>query len=194
MSLCRLQYFLYGGAARIPFGKGCREGAVKTSILLLLITMAVVIVDCRMLSAALKRPGPASTVCIVPCILALFVAGTGAAPPETFKLSGRVLGSSGKNVVYVALWQADGFLKRPVQQVRTEPGPAPVFQFEVPAGRWAVSAFEDRNGNGTLDMGWFGPKEPSGFWRAFTGWHKPRFDEVASIIERDIPKADITLK
>ncbi len=127
-------------------------------------------------------------------VVALLAARTAAAAPQTFKLSGRVLRSSGKSVVYVALWQADGFLKRPVQQVRIVPGAAPVFQFEVPAGRWAVSAFEDRNGNGILDMGLFGPKEPSGFWRAFTDWHKPRFDEVASIIERDTPNADITLK
>ncbi|MBV8842790.1 MAG: DUF2141 domain-containing protein [Bryobacterales bacterium] len=65
-------------------------------------------------------------------------------------------------MLYVALWEADGFLKRPVQQVRIEPGAERIFRFEVPAGRWAVSAFEDRNGNGVLDMGFFGPKEPSG--------------------------------
>jgi len=104
------------------------------------------------------------------------------------------LGLSGKSVVYVALWQADGFLKRPVQLSRIGHGAAPVFQFVVPAGRWAISAFEDSNGNGILDMGLFGPKEPSGFWRAFHGWHKPRFDEVSSIIEQDTPNADITLK
>jgi uncharacterized protein (DUF2141 family) len=97
-------------------------------------------------------------------------------------------------VVYVALWQADGFLKRPVQQIRIEPGAELVFRFEVPAGRWALSAFEDRNSNGILDMGLFGPKEPSGFWREFTGRHKPRFDEVASLIERDTPGADIQVK
>jgi hypothetical protein len=40
----------------------------------------------------------------------------------------------------------------------------------------------------------FGPKEPSGFWRPFTGWHKPRFEEVASLMERDNINADITIK
>jgi len=109
---------------------------------------------------------------------------------RTFKLSGRLLGSSGRNAVYVALWQADGFLKRPAQQVRIEG----VFHFEVPAGRWALSAFEDLNSNGILDMGLFGPKEPSGFFRTFTGHHKPRFEEVASFIDRDTPNADIALK
>jgi uncharacterized protein (DUF2141 family) len=127
-------------------------------------------------------------------LAASFVPNGPASAQETIKLSGRVSGSSGKKTVYVALWRADGFLTRPVQQVRIEPGSELVFHFEVAAGRWALSAFEDRNGNGVLDMGLFGPKEPSGFWRAFTGHHKPRFDEVASPVERDILNADITLK
>jgi hypothetical protein len=131
---------------------------------------------------------------VVISALATGFALIGAMAPQTFGLFGKVLGSSGKSVVYVALWQADGFLKRPVQQVRFEPGAELHFHFEVPAGRWAVSAFEDRNRNGVLDMGLFGPKEPSGFWRAFTGHHTPRFDEVASSIERDVQNADITLK
>jgi uncharacterized protein (DUF2141 family) len=112
---------------------------------------------------------------------------------DSFSLSGQVSGSSGKYVVYVALWRAEGFLKHPVQQVRIEPGAARTFRFEVPAGRYAISAFEDRNGNGVLDMGLFGPKEPSGFWRAFNAHHKPRFDEVSSLIQRDMPNADIVL-
>ncbi len=127
-------------------------------------------------------------------VFALSVVQTGANAPEKVKLSGQVLGTSGKSVVYVALWQADNFLKRPAQQVRIEPGAKSIFRFELTAGRYALSAFEDRNGNGFLDMGFFGPKEPSGFWHAFTGHHKPRFDEVAELVERDIPNADITVK
>jgi hypothetical protein len=147
-----------------------------------------------MLSAAMKKPRPATFVWIAVWMLVAFISRSGASAPGTFRLSGRVLGSSGKSVVYVALWQADGFLKWPIKQIKIGPGAERVFQFDVPAGRWAVSAFEDRNGNGILDMGLFGPKEPSGFWHKFTGWHKPRFDEVASLIERDTPNADITLK
>ncbi len=127
-------------------------------------------------------------------MLATIVAHVGAAAVQTFKLSGRVFGSSHKSVVYVALWREDGFLQRPVRQIRFEPGADLAFRFEVSAGRWALSAFEDRNGNGVLDMGLFSPKEPSGFWRPFTGRHKPRFDELASLIERDTAGADITLK
>jgi uncharacterized protein (DUF2141 family) len=112
----------------------------------------------------------------------------------TFKLSGRVTNSSGKNNLYVALWQADGFLRHPVQQHKIAAGADPLFNFEVPTGRWALSSFEDRNDNGVLDMGMFGPKEPSGFWRPFNGHHKPRFDEVASDIDKDISNIEINLK
>ena len=132
--------------------------------------------------------------CIVACLLAPVFAPTTAAAPGTFQLSGRVLRSSEKYAVYVALWEAGGFLSHPAKQVRIEPGAERVFQFEVTAGRWAVSAFEDRNGNGVLDMGLFGPKEPSGFWRPFTGRRKPRFGEVASLIEHDTKDAEIVLK
>lgn len=113
---------------------------------------------------------------------------------QTFKLSGRVTGSSGKNNLYVALWQADGFLHHPVQQHKIDAGADPAFEFEVPAGRWALSSFEDRNHNGVLDMGMFGPREPSGFWRPFNGHHKPRLDEVSSQIDKDISNIEIQLK
>ena len=131
---------------------------------------------------------------IAVCLVALLLAHTLAAAPDAFKVSGRISGSSRKSVIYVALWQPDGFLKTPVQQVRIAVGEEPVFHFDVPAGRWAVSAFEDKNGNGTLDMGLFGPKEPSGFWHTFSGWHKPRFDEVAVSVNADVQNADIVLK
>jgi hypothetical protein len=108
-------------------------------------------------------------------------------------LSGRVIGGSGKHVVFVALWDAGGFLKRPVQQIRIEPRADPHFQFQAPIGRWALSAFEDENGNGILDMGVFGPKEPSGFWHPFHGWRKPRFDDVAVNVEGNMTDADIKL-
>lgn len=113
---------------------------------------------------------------------------------HTFSVAGRVAGSSGKCTVYVALWQARDFLKRPAQEVRIQTGAEAVFQFEVQAGRYAISAFEDCNGNGVLDLGLFGPKEPNGFWRPFVGHHKPRFDEVASTVEADVPNADIRIK
>ncbi len=69
-----------------------------------------------------------------------------------------------------------------------------VFHFEVTPGRWALSAFEDVNGNGVLDMGLFGPTEPNGFFKAFSGWHKPQFDEVAFDVDGGVSGVDIALK
>lgn len=125
---------------------------------------------------------------------ALWIAANARAEPNAVTLSGRVLGASGKYPVYVALWRSDGFLQHPTEQVRIEPRAALEFKFKVLPGRWALSAFEDRNGNGTLDMGLFGPKEPTGFWRPFTAWRKPTFEDVAVPVGRDVSNADITLK
>ena len=130
----------------------------------------------------------------VAALLLLQSNGGRAESSQTFTVSGHVLGSSGKHEVYVALWNAEGFLGKPAQSLRIAAGTDTAFRFVVTPGRWAVSAFEDLNGNGALDQGMFGPKEPSGFWRAFSGWHKPGFDEVASLVDKDIANADITLK
>ncbi len=118
----------------------------------------------------------------------LLVAGTSPAESKV-TISGRVLGASAAHDVYAALWDADGFLKKPVQQLKV--GAGRTFRFDVAPGRWAVSAFEDKNGNGTLDMGMFGPKEPSGFWRPFNAWRKSRFDDVASRVERNVSDANV---
>lgn len=111
----------------------------------------------------------------------------------TITLSGTVSGASGKHPVYVALWDAAGFLGKPVQQIRIDPGAPAEFRFRIAPGDWALSAFEDKNGNGVLDMGAFGPKEPSGFWRAFHGWRTPRFGDVSSRYDKDTPGIEIQL-
>lgn len=123
----------------------------------------------------------------------LCVAQTGTAGVDTFSLSGKVTGGSGKHVMHVALWDAAGFLKHPVREIRIEPGDPTDFHFDVPPGRWALTAFEDLNDNGKLDMGMFGPKEPNGFWRPFHAWRKPRFDDVASVIDREAVGIELRL-
>lgn len=116
------------------------------------------------------------------------------ADPARVSLAGRVNGASGKHAIYVALWQSDGFLQKPVRQIRIAPGAEAAFGFQLSAGRWALSAFEDRNDNGVLDMGLFGPKEPSGFWRPFTAWRRPKFEDVAVLVTRDTANANIALR
>jgi uncharacterized protein (DUF2141 family) len=135
---------------------------------------------------------PAGPTLVAICALAL---ATGAFTQDSalLTLSGRVNGGSGKHVIVVALWDAAGFLKKPVQEIRIQPQSDPRFQFHLSSGRWALSAYEDQNDNGVLDMGMFGPKEPSGFWRPFHAWRKPGFDDVYTQIDRNITDVEIKL-
>ena len=116
------------------------------------------------------------------------------ASPASVVLSGSVLGSSGKHPVYVALWDAASFLRKPVRSLKIVPGSPTSFSFAIEPGRWALSAYEDMNENGILDMGIFGPKEPNGFWRAFARRRRPTFDDVGVLVTTDTPGADIRLK
>jgi len=148
----------------------------------------------RQFPAHIPENGHRSIVPFIAILLmtaALPAAQTPGAPAVT--ISGNILGSSGHHKVYVALWNANGFLVRPVEQVQIEPGAATIFHFRITPGRYAVSAYEDENDNGRLDEGAFGPKEPSGFSRPFHGWRKPRFDDVATEIDRDTTDVNIRL-
>ena len=131
--------------------------------------------------------------------LAIVVVVTGCLPAlaqtnASIEVSGSVEGATGKHAVYVALWDETGFLKKPAQQIRIPPTATPTFSFKVASGRWALSAFEDMNDNGVLDMGMFGPKEPSGFWRPFHAWRKPRFSDVATQFDKDTANVTVTLR
>ncbi len=70
--------------------------------------------------------------------------------------------------------------------------PSVTLVFEnVEPGRYAMSAFHDRNGNGKLDTGAFGvPKEPYGFSRDARGvMGPPAFDDAVF----DVPAEGLSL-
>jgi uncharacterized protein (DUF2141 family) len=121
-------------------------------------------------------------------------AGVYAQEVRTVTIAGEVRGATQTHTVHVALWAERGFLAQPVQEICIEAGHDTHFRFAVAPGRWAISAYEDRNENGLLDMGLFGPKEPSGFWRPFRGKHRPHFDEVAVAVDRDSADIVVTLR
>jgi uncharacterized protein (DUF2141 family) len=114
--------------------------------------------------------------------------------PVRVTVSGLVTGASGHHTIHVAVWEAKGFLHTPVQESFVAPGGVAKYAFAIPVGRWAISAYEDRDENSELDMGMFGPKEPSGFWPPYHGRHRPRFADVAQSIDRDTANADIALR
>jgi uncharacterized protein (DUF2141 family) len=138
--------------------------------------------------------GTRRRMCVTAMALGMMLTSMGAQESTTVRISGDVSGGSGAHTIRVALWNANGFLQTPVQAVRLDAARVAHYVFVVPRGRWAVSAYEDRNENGVLDMGLFGPKEPNGFWRPFRGRHKPHFDEVATAVDHDIADANIALR
>ena len=69
------------------------------------------------------------------------------------------------------------------------------FQFEnVEEGVYAIRCYQDVNGNGKLDKGLFGPKEP--WWLSYQGERPPRipkFKHIAFKIDSDIQDIQINL-
>ncbi len=70
------------------------------------------------------------------------------------------------------------------------------FTFEGGAvGMFGIQCFQDVNGNGELDMGTFGPKEPWGMYRpkrpAFRG---PKFEEIKFEVKENMTDISIEVK
>ena len=109
------------------------------------------------------------------------------------QISGSVRGASGHHTIHILLWDKHGFLRTAAQESFLAPRTTVHYALAVPVGQWAIAASEDRNENGVVDSGRFGPKEPLGFWPAFHAPRHPRFAEVAIQIDHDVSDADITL-
>lgn len=123
------------------------------------------------------------------------ITATNADSTSRVTISGHVLGASGAHSIYVMLLDSAGFPMQPVQQLRLPPGADSSFSIKVAPGRWAISAFEDLNDNGKLDIRSFGPpKEPSGFWRPFNAMRKPEFNDVMSQIDSTISGTDVKIR
>jgi uncharacterized protein (DUF2141 family) len=135
-----------------------------------------------------------SLIAVTAAALIGLAGGIEAQQPQSVTVSGRILGATGHHPIHIAVWDAKGFLRTPFQESFVAASGVAQYAFTIPVGQWAISAYEDRNGDGELNMGMFGPKEPSGFWPPYRGRHRPRFTEVAQLIEHDMPDADITLR
>ena len=70
------------------------------------------------------------------------------------------------------------------------------FEFKnVPAGVYGIMCYQDVNGNGKLDEGTFGPKEPWGSYRhkrpKFRG---PKFEEIQFDVNEDVTDIQFEIK
>jgi uncharacterized protein (DUF2141 family) len=111
---------------------------------------------------------------------ALFLAA-GSASSATIEV--RVSGVSAKGMVRVAVCDRERFLKQCAfsASAPAQAGETTVLVKGVPAGTWAVLAYQDENGNGELDRNLVGmPKEAYGFSRDARGkFGPPGFEEAA---------------
>jgi uncharacterized protein (DUF2141 family) len=106
------------------------------------------------------------------CLLLLATASARAAE-LTIEVQGL---EKAEGQVLVALYDEGQFLKKPFRRLRL-PAAAGIAKGsfgDVPAGRYAATAFLDENDNGKLDMNLIGiPTEPLGFSNGATGMMGP---------------------
>lgn len=118
-------------------------------------------------------------------IAALAAAVLQAAPAPAFPLTVRVTGvPDDRGEVRVDVCGAAAFLRAGCELSAATPavkGETVVVLPAVPAGRWALQAYHDRNGNAEVDRGPLGlPREAVGFSRAPPlGLKGPSFDRTA---------------
>jgi uncharacterized protein (DUF2141 family) len=70
------------------------------------------------------------------------------------------------------------------------------FEFaDLAPGRYALQAFQDVNGNGKIDIGIFGPKEPWATYRlAQPRFRPPRFEEMAFDARANVTDANLVMR
>ena len=131
--------------------------------------------------------------CIVSCVIvALAVPG---AAEELYSLSGVVEYSGpGSIYIYVVDEESSGTPNHGIRWATLVPdGEDLPFAFDaIPAGRYGIRCFQDRNQNGRLDRGIFGPTEPWAMsWQDEEPRAWPRWEDWSFEVNRDL--RDITL-
>lgn len=121
------------------------------------------------------------------CFCLLFAANLSA--QIKYSVSGTIVLSEAKGDVYLAI--ADEETNNiPMEGIKKivlkSAGKELTFNFtDIPKGTYTLKCFQDINGNGKLDKGMFGPKEP---W--FLSWNgkkrfPPRWDDINFELDKD---------
>jgi|GEM_PF-927489 len=123
------------------------------------------------------------TVRLALLLLPAAAAATAASAASAASLDVDVRGAAaGKGTVHIALYDSkETFLKKPAHTITVQPGEHARFDGLAP-GRYALSLYQDENGNGSLDRKMFGmPAEPYGFGNDAKGSFGPPSFDAASV-------------
>jgi len=121
------------------------------------------------------------------------------ADEELYTVSGFVTGCSSKHSIHVSLYDEASFQDMTaIQESIYEPTGSEEckvpFSLNAPKGSYTIAAFEDENNNKKLDFFFFIPKEPSGFFRTFSGMSAPKFEKLKFDVDGDFFGADVELQ
>lgn len=129
--------------------------------------------------------------------LAVGAALLGALNASAATVEVRVSGVHSKGNVKVAVCDKEHFLKQCAYSASApaREGETTVTVKDVPAGTWAVLAYQDENGNDELDRNFIGmPKEPYGFSRDARGkFGPPAFEDAAITVGETQATATVRL-
>ena len=121
------------------------------------------------------------------------------ADEELYTVSGFVTGCSSKHSIHVILYDEISFKDMTaIEESIYEPTGSEEckvpFTLNTPKGSYTIAAFEDENNNNKLDFFFFIPKEPSGFFRTFSGMSAPKFEKLKFDVDSDFFGADVELQ
>ena len=118
---------------------------------------------------------------------------------DLYTVSGFVTGCSSKHSIHISLYDEASFKDMTaIQESIYEPTGSEEckvpFSLNAPKGSYTIAAFEDENNNKKLDFFFFIPKEPSGFFRKFSGMSAPKFEKLKFDVDGDFDDADVELQ
>ena len=121
------------------------------------------------------------------------------ADEELYTVSGFVTGCSSKHPIHVILYDETSFKDMTaIEESIYEPTGIEdckvPFTLNTPKGSYTIAAFEDENNNKKLDFFFFIPKEPSGFFRKFSGMSAPKFEKLKFDVNSDFVGANVELQ
>ena len=131
-------------------------------------------------------------------VICLFITSNTLFSTTSYEVSGEIIGLTGKHKVYIGLFRKEKWLKKPFKGIVLTPEKVKngrvKYILDAPKGEYAITVYEDVDGNGKLTRGMFGPKEPYGFYRNYSpSFGPPDFDDCHFRVENDLENLNIPL-